>query len=158
MGGWLMEARDLAKYFNEKLFIADLQAKSKDECLVELVKKFEENRLIRNMEILLEMLKQREHLGSTGIGKGIAIPHGRTTAVEDVMIAFGHSSTGIEYDSIDQKPVHLIFMVIAPPIERDNKYLPVLGKLVEVLNNDDRRKVIMNIKNYSDLIKCFSEV
>ncbi len=153
-----MDARDLVKFFNEKLFIANLQSKTKDECLIELVKKFEENRLIRNMKILLEMLKQREHLGSTGIGKGIAIPHGRTTAVEDVMIAFGYSAAGIEYDSIDQKPVHLIFMVIAPPIERDNKYLPVLGKLVEVLNNDVRRKMVMNVKNFSDLIKCFSEV
>lgn len=152
-----MEAHELVQYFDENLFIADLKSNTKDECLAELAVHFERNKLIKNKEILLEMLRQRENLGSTGIGKGVAIPHGRTTAAKDVMIAFGRSVPGIDYDSVDKEPVHLIFMVIAPPIEQGNKYLPVLGKLVEVLNNSDRRKSILNVTTFDDLLHCFKE-
>jgi len=153
-----MEAKDLLNYFNEKLFISDLKATTKEEALIEIVTEFEKLHLIKTKDILLEMLRQREALGTTGIGKGIAIPHGRTTVVKDVMIAFAKSNAGLDYSSMDDQPVHLIFMVIAPPVEESNKYLPVLGKLVEVLNNHSTREKIMAVKTYDELIKCMSEV
>ena len=92
-----MEKQDLLQHFNENLIVPNLSALTKEECLIELVAKFYENKLIKNRDILLEMLKQREKLGSTGIGKGVAIPHGRSTAVKEVMIAFGKSQDGIDY-------------------------------------------------------------
>jgi PTS system fructose-specific IIC component len=152
-----MEAQDLIKYFHEDLFIPLLQAKTKEEALLEMVTRFEAGNFIKRKEILLEMLKQREGLGSTGIGKGIAIPHGRTTVAKDVIIAFANSDAGLAYDSVDNQPVHLIFMVIAPPIEAGNKYLPVLGKLVEVLNNDGVRTKLKKIETFEELLKCFQE-
>lgn len=152
-----METHDLIKFFHKELFIPALQAKTKEDALLEMVTRFETGNFIKRKEILLEMLKQREGLGSTGIGKGIAIPHGRTTVAKDVIIAFANSEEGLLYDSVDNQPVHLIFMVIAPPIEAGNKYLPVLGKLVEVLNNDLVRAKLKKIETFEELLKCFQE-
>lgn len=153
-----MEISELVQYFKEELFLPNLKAESKEDALLEIVSKFEEEGLIRKKEILLEMLKRREGLGSTGIGKGLAIPHGRSTVAKDVIIAFGKSEKGIDFNSVDEKPVHLIFMVVAPPIEEGNKYLPVLGKLVEFLNNEKTRENLMKIQAYDELVKSFNEV
>ncbi|MCK5739641.1 PTS sugar transporter subunit IIA [bacterium] len=150
-----MELQELSSYFNGDLFIPELQATTKDACLAEMVELFENTKVVKNKTILLEMLKKRESLGSTGVGKGIAIPHGRTTTAQDVLIVFGKSSKGIEYDSVDQKPAKLVFMVIAPPVERGNKYLPVLGKLVEVVNSDKKREALQKVTTFEELMNCF---
>lgn len=156
--GQKMEIRDLTQFFSEDLFIANLAAKTRDESLDELAELFVDNKFIRNKEIVLEMLHKRETLGSTGIGSGVAIPHGRTTAAMDVKIAFGKSEKGIDFDAIDGKPVHLIFVVLAPPQEENNRYLPVLGKLVEVLHDDNKREKFLKIQSFDELVGIFEEV
>ena len=102
-----MQRIDLTTYFKDNLFSNDIKANSKQEAIAELLDMFVESKYIRNREIVLEMLHQRETLGSTGIGKGVAIPHGRTTAASDVLIAFGKSEKGLDFNAIDHKPVHL---------------------------------------------------
>jgi mannitol/fructose-specific phosphotransferase system IIA component (Ntr-type) len=119
--------------------------------LDELVLRFVETKIVRNRNIVSEMLRRREALGSTGIGHGIAIPHGRSTAIPDVIIAFGRSDKGIDWEAIDGKPVHLIFLVLAPPQEQNNRYLPILGGLVEMLNDGKQREKLRKIKSFSDL-------
>jgi len=153
-----MEAKDLVEYFSEDLFVPSLKAKNKSQSLNELSDLFVSSKLIRNKEIVLEMLHKRETLGSTGIGKGVAIPHGRTTAVVDVRIAFGKTDKGIDFDAIDKKPVHLIFAVLAPPIDEQNRYLPILGKLVEVLSDKKNRNKLMKVENYEDFIEVFNGI
>ncbi len=147
-----MERGELALYFHDELFLPDMKATTKEEALEELVDLFVKNHIIRNKEIVLEMLHKREALGSTGIGKGVAIPHGRTLAAPDVMIAFGRSQAGIEYDSMDGQPVHLFFMVLAPPHDRSNKYLPLLGKLVEFISEDQVREQLLEAKDFQEVI------
>jgi len=147
-----MDKIELVPYFNESLFIPALRAKTKEGVLEELVNCFVEARFLRNPAIALEMVHRREQLGSTGIGHGIAIPHGRTTAASEVMIAFGHSKSGIDWQALDGKPVHLIFMVLAPPQELNNRYLPVLGRLVEVLSESHHRDKFHSVTTYSDFI------
>ena len=147
-----MEISDLVGYFSPDLFVAKLKYKTKDKCLEQLTALFVESKYIRNGEIVLEMLHQREKLGSTGIGKGIAIPHGRTTAAMDVRIAFGKSESGIEFDARDKKPVHLVFLVLAPPQDPENKYLPVLGKLVEFVHTVKNRNKLLKAETYDEFI------
>lgn len=146
-----MERSELLKYFQESLFVPSLHASTRDAALNELVRRFVEANILRNRNIVSEMLRRRETLGSTGIGHGIAIPHGRSTAVPEVMIAFGRSDKGISWEAIDGKPVHLIFLVLAPPQEQDNRYLPILGGLVEFLSDSRQREKLRKIKSYSDL-------
>jgi len=151
-----MKNTELVHLFNENLFLPDLKATSKEEVLEELLDLFIKEKIIRNKQIVMEMLHQRETLGSTGIGKGVAIPHGRTTAAIEVVIAFGKTSNGIAFGSIDNKPVNLFFMIIAPPNDDENKYLPALGSLVTILKNDKNRKKLQNITTYSELISILS--
>ncbi len=147
-----MHRSELAKYFKDNLFVASLQAAKKEVAIAELLDTFVREKYIRNRDIVLEMLHQRETLGSTGIGKGVAIPHGRTTAAADVLIAFGKSDQGIDFDAIDGKPVHLFFMVIAPPNEEGNVYLPILGSLVTILNEKANRDKLRKVETFQDFI------
>jgi mannitol/fructose-specific phosphotransferase system IIA component (Ntr-type) len=147
-----MEKFELVSYFNESLFIPALRARTKEGVLEELVERFVEAKFLRNQAIALEMVHRREQLGSTGIGHGIAIPHGRTTAAPEVMIAFGYSKSGIDWQAMDGKPVHLVFMVLAPPQELNNRYLPILGRLVESLSEPHHRDKFHSVTTYSEFI------
>ncbi len=152
-----MDNEDLVTYFDEQLFLPDLRATTKDELLKEIVDQFVNVKYLKNSDIVLDMLRQREVLGSTGIGKGIAIPHGRTTSASGIMIAFGKSKSGINYDTIDGKPVHLVFMIIAPPQDENNMYLPILGKMVEILNKSKNRNKLMSAETFSEFIEVISK-
>ena len=152
-----MDNEDLIYYFDEQLFLPDLTATTKDELLKEIVDQFVKVKYLKNSEIVLEMLKQRELLGSTGIGKGVAIPHGRTTSASDIMIAFGKSKNGIEYHSMDAKPVQLVFMIIAPPQDENNMYLPILGKMVEILSKSKNRNKLLEAESFEEFTDIISK-
>lgn len=152
-----MDNEELISYFDEQLFLPDLKATTKDELLKEIVDQFIHVKYLKNSDIVLEMLHKREVLGSTGIGKGIAIPHGRTTSASEIMIAFGKSKTGIEYDSIDGKAIHLVFMIIAPPQDENNMYLPILGKMVEILNKAKNRNKLMAAETFAEFTDVISK-
>ncbi|MBC7187006.1 MAG: PTS sugar transporter subunit IIA [Calditrichaeota bacterium] len=147
-----MTREELARLFSEQRFIVPMRAKNKDEVLEELLDTFVREGLIRNRAIVLEMLHKRESLGSTGIGKGVAIPHGRSTAVPDVSIAFGRSAAPIDFDSIDGKPAQLFFMVLAPPQELNSRYLPALGRLVELVNESKNRKRLLAAESFAEFV------
>ena len=83
------------------------------------------------------MLKRRENLGSTGIGRGIAIPHCRSLVVNKLRVAFGRKTDGVDFKAIDEKPVHFFFLIVAPPLEVSNQYLPVLGKIAQFSKEPD---------------------
>lgn len=145
-----MDKMELVSYFDESMFVPALQARSKEGVLEELVNCFAVAGHVRNPALVLEMIHRREELGSTGIGHGIAIPHGRTTAAAKLKIAFGYSRRGIAWGALDGKPVHLVFMVLSPPHEQDNRYLPVLGRLVEVLSQPEEREKFSHAATFSE--------
>ncbi len=147
----VMTSQELASYFRESLCIFDLKATSKRDALAELVEAVCADREIKDRGLILEMLLNRESLGSTAIGKGVAFPHGRTLAVRELSIAFGRSVKGIDFDSVDKQPSHVFFLIIAPPQDRDNLYLQVLGRIVDLIKNDDSRERIMHVSNLADL-------
>lgn len=152
-----MDNEELTLYFDEQLFLPNLKAKTKQELFEEIVDQFVKVKYLKNRKIVLDMLNRREQLGSTGIGKNVAIPHGRTTSASDIMIAFGKSEQGIEYDSIDNKPVHLVFMIIAPPQDEDNMYLVILGKMVELLSKSKIRKKLMEAETFEEFVEIISK-
>ncbi len=80
---------------------------------------------------LLKVLRRREEVGSTGFGRGIAIPHCRSLVVARLRLAYGRFPAGIDFDAIDGQPVHHVFLITAPPHEVSNQYLPVLGRLAQ---------------------------
>ena len=125
----------LRDFFHDQAVNLTLQGTSKDELLTELVGLLGEDE--RSADALLKLLKRREALGSTGVGRGIAIPHCRFPAVSTLRLAFGRQPTGVEYRAIDDRPVHFLFLIVAPPVEVSNQYLPVLGKIAQFAKEPD---------------------
>lgn len=152
-----MAIDDLITYFREDIFFEDFIADTKEEALDKLVEKFVDAGIIKNKELVAEMLHRRESIGSTGIGKGIAVPHGRTTAAPVLTIAFAKVNAGLDWDSLDGKPVHLIFVVIAPPFEESNLYLPVLGRLVEFLSKESNRNRLNDVTSFDEFRELLTE-
>ncbi len=147
----VMTSQELASYFREPLCIFDLKATNKRDALAELVDAVCADRDIRDRDLILEMLLNRESLGSTAIGKGVAFPHGRTLAVRELSIVFARSIAGVDFDSIDKQPTQVFFLIIAPPQDRDNLYLQVLGRIVDLIKDDATRDRIMNVSSVADL-------
>ena len=134
--------------FAPSLFVPTLVSKNKDGILKELVSHVSAAGLVRDADPLLEMLRNRERLGSTGIGHGIAVPHGRSLAVQHLVAGFAKHKRGVEWDALDGEPVHLIFFIIAPPIEQPNRYLPFLGRVVETVNDPERRARLLQVETF----------
>jgi mannitol/fructose-specific phosphotransferase system IIA component (Ntr-type) len=119
----------LRDFFSDDAVKLHLAATNKEEVLAELVKLLHPDD--RASDTLLRVLKRREALGSTGVGRGIAIPHCRSLVVPRLRLGYGHSPTGIDYHAIDGQRVHDFFLIVAPPLEVSNQYLPVLGKIAQ---------------------------
>ena len=94
--------------------IADLVGTNKEEVLREVTDFLQSQGLIKDKESLLNTLREREKLGSTGIGENVAIPHGKSNELSQIVTVFARSLKGVDFESLDQKPVHFVCMVIAP--------------------------------------------
>lgn len=129
---------------------ADLSAKSRDEALAEMVETVIRSGVEMNNSSIVDILKQREQLGSTGIGEGVAIPHGKTAAVNRIIVAFGRSTEGISYDALDGKPVHLLFLLLAPE-NSAGQHLKILAKISRMLKEADFRQKLLDASSQMDL-------
>jgi PTS system fructose-specific IIC component/PTS system nitrogen regulatory IIA component len=124
----------LYEVFSPELIKIGLDAEDKDEVFEEMVDQFCQIEKINVREELLEALREREAKMSTGIHKGIAIPHGKTNAIENVHGILGVSKKGIDYDALDGQPVYLLFMILAPQKDSE-KHLRLLKRLAMLLDN-----------------------
>jgi len=130
--------------------IIDIQSNDKKGALNELLEIICENDLIADPKTFSKEIFKREKLMSTGIGYGIAIPHARHKTVKDFVIAIGRKCEGLEYESIDDKPVKLIFMIGASD-SQDKDYIKVLSRLVLRLKNQQFVDKILSAENPSDI-------
>lgn len=126
---------ELREFFTDSSVSLDLQGTTKDEILKELIHLLGLDE--KSEGILFKMLKRRENLGSTGIGRGIAIPHCRSLVVNRLRVAFGRKPAGVDFKAIDEQSVHNFFLIVAPPLEVSNQYLPVLGKIAQFAKESD---------------------
>lgn len=133
----------------------DLQSGNKDTVLGELVALLKTGP--RTEETLLRHLRRREEHGSTGVGRGLAVPHCRSTEVSRVRLAFGRSERGIDYQSLDGAPVHAFFLIVAPPAETVPQYLPVLGKIASLGREPDFQARVKGLKDVEELFRLLEE-
>ena len=142
---------------SSELFLPNLKAKTKNETLEELTNAAIAGSEIKDRETVLEMLRNREALGSTALDKGIAFPHGRTLAVKELTILVARSMKGVNFDSEDGKPTHLFFLLLAPPQDVGNYYLQALGKIAELVRVDSVCDAMMKVKNFDELTHLLKE-
>ncbi len=146
----------LEQLFKIEYINADLSARNKEEALLEMVDTIIRGGLKLEKSSVLEILKQRESLGSTGIGEGVAIPHGKISDLKEIVVAFGRSSNGIMYDALDGKPVHLLFLLLAPE-NSAGQHLKILAKISKMLKEPNFRKKLLKAGAQSDLYKVIIE-
>jgi PTS system nitrogen regulatory IIA component len=140
----------------KEFIIEELGSKKKREVLEELSRSFQKVYFKFDHEAVIKVLKEREKLGSTGIGDNIAIPHGKLNGHGDMILAFGRSLRGIDFDAVDGKPVNLFFLLVAP--QKDNgQYLKALAKISRMLKDQYFRKRLMDAKTKEQLIHIIEE-
>ncbi len=143
-------------YLNEEWVIPDLKGTDKPSILNELSGVLVKPCQVASAEELVQVLLDREKLGSTGIGEGIAIPHGRLKKLKRFYISFGRSLNGVDFDSIDRKPSQLFFLVMAPENSAvDN--LKLLSRIVTLLKEPSFKKRLMEAPSPKELFQIISE-
>ncbi len=145
----------LLEFFDAGCVELELQADSKDEILKELVGLLDLDE--KSMAILYKTLKRRENLGSTGIGRQIAIPHCRSLVVNRLRLAYGRKPSGLDFNSIDGEAVRHFFLIVAPPLEVSNQYLPVLGKIAQFAKDPDIPDRLSELTEPEEFLKLLEE-
>ncbi len=133
---------NLSQFCGTALIDLELKSKTSEEVLAELVELLANSERIKNPEAVLDALKEREKLASTGIGFGVALPHARVKGVDGLVIAFGRSEAGIDFGSLDNRPVHLFFTIVVPKTAV-NTHLTTLGKLSYLLKEPENREFLL---------------
>jgi mannitol/fructose-specific phosphotransferase system IIA component (Ntr-type) len=152
-----LASEQLLSFFAETRFIPSLRARTKSGVLKELASALADDSEIRHPDVMLEALESREKLGSTGIGKEVAIPHSRTLSVPRLRALVACSRKGVDWGAPDKKPVKIFFAVVAPPQDRTNSYLPLLGALVSCMQKKKAREDILSAKEFEQVYEALQE-
>lgn len=145
----------LRELFTAETVSLSLASESKDDILRELIGLLGLD--ARSESILFKTLKRRENLGSTGIGRGIAIPHCRSLVVNSLRLAYGRKPGGVDFKAIDGAPVHNFFLIVAPPLEVSNQYLPVLGKIAQFAKDPEVPERLRTIDRPEEFLQLLEE-
>ena len=141
---------------NPKCILTDFKSSNKDEVINELVDLLDGDDRVIDIEEVRKCIFDREKIMSTGVGKGFAIPHGKTNSITDILAAFGRSYKPIEYDSLDGEPVQLVFLLVG----KDNlvgKHIKLLSRISRLMNNEDFRIKLVEAKSKEAILKIFEE-
>jgi len=142
----------LSKFCGEDLISFELKGESKNEVISELVDLASKSKLVKDASELLKDILDREKLVTTGVGYGVAFPHAKSKAVKGIVIAFGRSKKGVDFDSMDKKPVYLFFLIAAPE-DAIQSHLTVMARLSYLMKSDKNRDRLMKIKSHKELLE-----
>jgi len=145
----------LRELFSAETVKLELESTTKDDVLRELVALLALDG--KSEGVLYKTLRRRENLGSTGIGKGIAIPHCRSLVVNRLRLAYGRKPAGLDFNAIDGALVHNVFLIIAPPLEVSNQYLPVLGKIAQFAKDPEIPGLLSKLESVDGFLELLEE-
>lgn len=145
----------LREFLSADAIALSLTGSAKEEILIELIGLLKADE--HTSDGLLKLLRRREALGSTGVGHGIAIPHCRTPSVGALRLAFGRHPAGVDYRAIDDRPVHHFFLIVAPPNEVSNQYLPVLGRIAQFAKEPDVPERLSRVRDVEEFFALLKE-
>ncbi|AGB20171.1 PTS sugar transporter subunit IIA [Thermoanaerobacterium thermosaccharolyticum] len=146
----------IEEILDKDMMIFDLKSKDKLSVLKELIKPLAAKCVIDDEDKFLDVVLKREEEYSTGIGMGVAIPHGKSSLVKKASLVFGKSKEGINYNSMDGKPAHLFFLIAAPE-NSDNLHLKILAKLSRSLMHEEVREELSKAETYEDVVNAFKK-
>ena len=145
-------------FLNKNAVIVDLESKDKEGIIKEMVASLVSSKAISpsQEDNAVKVLLEREELGSTGIGQGIGIPHGKSSEIKELVAAFALAKEGVNFESLDGEPVHIFFLLLAPE-ESAGPHLKALARISRLLKDKFFRDMLRNAKNSKELVKIISD-
>ncbi len=143
-------------YLTKEGIITDLISKDKPEVLKEIVSILKERRVIDDEEPYYTALMERERLCSTGIGRGMAIPHAKLKGMKNILLAFARSKDGVDFESLDKNLVHFIFVIFTPE-DVPEEYLVLLARISKLAKDEDFRRAVMEASTEEEILKVFEQ-
>ena len=139
----------------DQCIILEMESASKAEALRELAAAVHSTCAHVNSHTLVQVLQEREQVGSTGVGNGVAIPHAKVPGLEKMILCFGRSTRGISFDAVDNRPVHL-FVQILSPMGMANEYLHTLARISRILKDEQNRRLLMQATSKEEILELFN--
>ncbi|UCG37838.1 MAG: PTS sugar transporter subunit IIA [bacterium] len=146
----------IVDYLSETDVIPQLEATTREGVIREMVQHLKQAGKIADAETLVGILLDREMLGSTGIGNGVAIPHGRLEGLKEILLVFGRSVSGVEFDAHDGQPVNLFFLLVAPE-DSAGLHLKALARISRVVKNPECRTALLASQDRAGLFRVIRE-
>lgn len=143
-------------FLSSDAITVDLKATDKKSAIVELVEMLKSAKKVKKTDEIIEVVLEREKLGSTGIGQGVAIPHGKTDVLQEQVGAIGISKKGIEFNSLDGEPVHIVFLLVGP-VEVAGQHLKALSRISRLFKDKFLRQAIRDAKTKEEVIKIIQQ-
>ncbi|MEW5796857.1 MAG: PTS sugar transporter subunit IIA [Candidatus Zixiibacteriota bacterium] len=147
----------LSKFCEEGLVTFNMKGSTKDAAIEELVDLAAASNMVKDRDRLLQDVREREELVTTGVGNGVAFPHAKTRSVKGVVIAFGRNDTGIDFDAMDQKPVYLFFLIAAPE-DAIGAHLNVMARLSFLMKSAENRQKLMEATSPGDVLTLIDKI
>lgn len=149
----------ITEFISKKAIVHNLKARDKKGALTEMVqvmrKAYEGEKF--SVADIVDGVLQREKLGSTGLGGGVAVPHAKLDGIKGVIGAFGRSLKGLDFSAIDGEAVHLVFLILSPPAKNE-AYLQALQKVMTGIKQPNAIKFLMSAKSARDIEDIFREI
>ena len=146
----------ISDILTENLVVIGLEGDSKDEIINSMIDVVSASPKVLDKDKVREAILEREKIMSTGVGNGFAIPHGKTEAVSDIVAAFAVTANAIDYHSLDEKPVRLIFLLVG----KDNMvgpHIKLLSRISRLMNKEEFRKRLLGLKSSREVLDMFKE-
>jgi len=147
----------LTDYITPEHVRVRLEGENKEEVIEELVSLLVETSDVSDADMIYEAVMKREREGSTGLEKGVAIPHAKSDAVKKLSIVIGISREGVDFEAQDGKPSHLFFLMVAPTAE-SGPHVQAIAKIVKMIKLDKFRKKLVEAKKPDDVVDAISRV
>ena len=147
----------LADYLKEERIILDLEVGDKEDAINKMVDYLSSSTEILDLGAFKKDVFERESLYTTGIGDGVALPHARSKSVNSFAVVFARVSDGIDFKSIDSKPVKLIFLMATPKDRELKSYLRILAHMSRLLKDDSFKELLLGAQSSEDIIKVFKD-
>lgn len=143
-------------FLSPEAIIVELKAADKKSAIVELVEVLKTTKKVKKTDEIIDVVLEREKLGSTGIGQGVAIPHGKTDVLQEQAGVLGISHKGIEFNSLDGEPVHIIFLLVGP-VEVAGQHLKALSRISRLFKDKFLRQAIRDAKTTEEVVKIIQQ-
>ncbi|MBT8380356.1 MAG: PTS sugar transporter subunit IIA [Ignavibacteria bacterium] len=146
----------VTQLLEQKFILKEFKEEKKEDIINELINLFKDDPRVTNLNDVKTCVLEREKIMSTGVGKGFAIPHGKTNSINEIIAAFGKSEKPIYYDALDGEPVHLVFLLVGKDA-LVGKHIKLLSRISRMMNSDEFREKLINANDEKEILKIFHD-